>query len=247
MNTPEQQLWNKIVDADTPSAAEMAAAEAELCTIESAPRLSASVVEALVERATGESAEQDGAVIALRRSSRFQLLFKLAAAVLVTLTLGWVGMELLWPEQKNAPQTLPYVDAVKLATQSWRGDEVQCNAMGIVADRCGYGIERISELAHNGHRVMIMREAQRIRKGLADLLTNGAVVPPGDVDQEPVGPAETALDVNLTDDVRLGALRHLGELVQSGLTAILVAPLSSDDANVRRRDWIRHLLKVLTD
>ncbi len=248
LNTREQRLWSEVVDADTPSAADMAAAEAELDALASTEAASTqalppSVVEALVARATGS---RSLVVMARRRTWRHKLVL-LAAAMLMTVTIGWVGARVIWPERRSSLETTNFVDAVAQATQSWRGDAAQLDAIHFLAEHCGHGVDVLASLASTESLAPVARAAAELRAELAELIRRGASSPPGAVDLTLVESVAVAVNAALPEGERLLALRHLGDLVRSGITAILGAPLSGDDAIANRAVCIERLLRDLTN
>ncbi|HEX5054413.1 MAG TPA: hypothetical protein VFZ65_21725 [Planctomycetota bacterium] len=245
-------FWNALVDAETPSAAEMRAEEAELRALEASlqrrqggvEKMAPMAVERLVARATAKGVR--GAWGGPRR-------MLLAALVVVSVaSAAWVAAKLIWPEQQDAPSRLDYAMAVDLATEPNRNDQAHLSALGIIARECGDAVDTLLQLVAQGDsplanepQRMLASEAQRIRHDLVDLMTNGPNVPPQVIDMSLTEAASTAINSSLGFDVREQALIRLHDLARSGLTAMWVSPLTTADAISNRQKMIKRLLDDL--
>jgi len=240
-------MWADVLDAHTPNAAEMAAAEAELQALGEVPPLPAADVEALVELAVKTSSvESRGVVGTILRSRRFrQPLLQAAAAVLLLMAVAWVARKLVLPKERDTPFILDYAAAVELATQPGRVDGAYSSALGLIVTECGKAAETLHSLAEQVEYPVLAKKARLISAELAALLTNGPNAPSGPIDRSLIESANTAADPRLPVDVREKALDYVRDLAKSGITAMWLAPLASDAAKAHRETRISRLLRAL--
>jgi hypothetical protein len=240
-------MWANVLDAHTPNAEEMAAAEAELQALGEVAPLPAADVEALVELAVKTpSVGSRGVVGTVLRSRRFrQPLLQAAAAVLLLMAVAWVASELWWKEGKDAKYTLDYATAVKLATQPDRDDGYYLGALSNILTYCGRAAETLSSLADQDKYPTLAAKARLISAELASLLTTGPSDPSRPIEGSLVDSCAQAVNEQLTVEARQKSLDHVRELAKSGLTAVWLSPLAGDKAKQIREGLFARLLRTL--
>ena len=241
MTVQDDRMWADVLDAHTPNAAEMAAAEAELQALGEVPPLPAADVETLVVRATG-----GGAVIGgIARARRFrEPMLRAAAAALLLIAVAAVALKATQAKPRLSEPT-SYVDAINLVTEPHRSDADYLLALIQIVDHCVYAADTLRQLASQVGEPDLARQAREISAELAALLTNGPSVPPPVADLRMVESATTALRKDVPLKLRQEALTHVGELARSGLTAMLLSQLASGEANDKRRASIKRILGML--
>ena len=237
MNRNRPATWQKLLDADLPTPAQMAAEEAELRRLPPASPMPRERIDELVARAVASPPRRDAPE---RRTRRPHAVLLAVVAVLSIGLLGWFARE-LWPEQQFAPLELDYMRAVYLATEPARDDRAYMSALTIVAENCAFGADALRRVAAADGVPTLAAEAKRIRAELGQLLANGTTAMPEPAGADLVERASTALDPNQPVDVRMESLVRLGALLRSGLTAMLVAPLASDASRSGRDVWLTEL------
>jgi hypothetical protein len=242
-------MWADVLDAHTPNAAEMAAAEAELQELGEVAPLPAADVDALVEVATKTPSvvvEGRGVVGTVLRARRLrQPLLQVAAAVLLLMTVAWVARELVWAEGKDPNLTLDYATAIKLATQPGRDDFYYRSALAPIVNDCGKAAETLHSLADQGKYPNLAAKSLIVSAELVALLTKGPSAPSGPIEGSLVAACADSVNEHLTVEEREKALDHVRDLAKSGLTAVWLAPLAGDEAKAARDNAISRLLRTL--
>jgi len=247
MTVQDDRMWADVLDAHTPNAAEMAAAEAELQALGEVAPLPAEDVEALVEVAVKTpSVESRGVVGTVLRSRRFrQPLLRVAAAVLLLMAAAWVAREFVWPEEKNSFDTLDYASAIDLATQRDRGDNAYLAALWEIYKHCAVAADTLRQVATQVKEPLLAKKARDTSADLVVLLTNGPSARAAGADLRMLECAAIALREDAPLHERQAALIHVGELTKSGLTAMWLSPLESTEAIKNRQTWIEKILGKL--
>lgn len=250
MKTPEDQTWEAILDAALPNAADMAAAEAELAELDGAPPLAPAVVQAVVQRTTAVAAhgghDQAGApIIPLHRSRRQ---FWLLAAVLLFAVSGlaWVVLERVWPHESSPRHTLPFWNAVRLATEPGRTETARFRAIGEIDERCGAAALVLRSLENSDDRD-VANAARRARLDLASQLSSGVTTLQvwGDEDYDALIIEVSRQELSIAQRVQI--LQDLKRITATGLNALLLAGrFFTGDSRANYSIVLEKLLRDLT-
>ena len=201
-------------DAERPSASALAREEAALRRLGPAAPLSREHIDRLVAGALQPNVRSHG----LRR------LLLVAGLLIVTIVpIGWIGAKIVWPERKLAPLTLPYANAVLVATSPERQDAEYLSAIHRIDENCAGPIALLRQLCEQSEQPDLQRTAIALRDEFLTILEQGATKPPEPVTGDLHGDTAVAGDNSRTAADREEALHNLGDSVRSGLTALRVA------------------------
>ena len=246
MSVQDDRMWAEVLDAHTPNAAEMAAAEAELQALGEVAPLPATEVQALVEVATKAPVVEGRGVVGTLRSRRFrQPLLQAAAAVLLLMTVAWVTREMWWTTGRYSKDTLDYQTAINLVTQTGRDDGYYRSALSQIVYQCGRAAETLRCLANQDKYPTVREKALEVSVELRTLLEKAPSDPIRPIDRSLISSAQDAENEQLTVEARELALDHIRDLAKSGLTAMVLATLAGDEAQKTRRVGIERLLSTL--
>jgi hypothetical protein len=198
-------------DEVVPTAAEMAAAEAELQAIGTAEQLPANTVARLL-RAHGE-------IVGTTRRTRQRILALAATLLLAVSGIAWAGMRVVWPEQNHSKTRLTLADAIAVATEPDRDDHARRGAFGVMVDHAGHAADTVAAVCRDADPALAataieVRDDQRRRLPL--LLGQ----PPEPVIGDVVETAQRALDRQADQLTRQQALRELGRIAGACMQAM---------------------------
>lgn len=217
---------------DAPTAAQMAAEEQALRRIGPAAPLPRKQVQVMVGRALAAATSAASAAQSWRKPA---LLVAMLAVSLASL--GWIGTKIIWPERRLAPFTLDYASAVLVATDPGYTEDNHVTAIARLDEGCAYIAHTLRTLASEQAEPTLAEAAREMLADLTKLLGAGASTPPSPVEWDVVDCAATANDAATPLAERHLALARLGELMRSGLTAILAAELRLDKSQ-EQRDFV---------
>ncbi|MBL8755616.1 MAG: hypothetical protein JNK15_20135 [Planctomycetes bacterium] len=222
-----------------PTAAEMAAAEAELQAIGSADPLPAATVDRLLR---GPFASTPAAAA---KRSPVRILATAAVLALAVSGIAWAGMRIVWPGQQHSATTLPLADAIELATEPNRDDLARRSAIGVIFDHAGYGAESVARACADTDPD-VAATAATIRATLLQKLEVATATPPVATSFDVVAGALRVLDRTAPTPARIQALEELGQAIAHCLQAANVARLASADGERMRNAGLANLRDVLS-
>jgi hypothetical protein len=234
------QTWQRVVAAATPSPDERAQVESVLAAIDAAPPLPEHQIEHILEVATGTS----GGVVAPRRRRRAtRFATAVAAALLCSVFLGWIGTNWVWPRQASL-LTLDSFTAIECALEA--GGEDRQGAFNYLNNNCWGAIGTLELRA--GDRDPDVAAAAIEARG-----RHGSLMAAGRADIRHAAPhletterdAEMALDTTADARQRIAAVARLGDAAAAATAVIHRAPLPDGPGGRVPRLFVERLSAAL--
>lgn len=232
MTQQDDRFWQLAVAANTPTAAELQHAEAELAALEPVQALQAEHIEALLSAATAAPVRP----VATRRSGR--RLLAAAAVLLLSLTTAAVAVK-LWSGQRS-DRTLDFANALHVVTDTNQTEAERLAAVGWLDEHCAYAITALLGLRTDAEPTIASRArdlctALRTNpKGLARVAVR---LSSGDL----LAFVAQALDQRAPAERRLAALQAVGEGAAAALNAMTEARLTRPEYVRTQSEFLQRL------
>ncbi len=223
----------------TPTAAEMAAAEAELQAIGSVEPLPEATIEQLLRGPFAATA-------VARPRPPIARMVALAAILLLAISgIAWAGMRVVWPVQQNSVTTLPLADAIVLATEPNRDDSARRAAIVVMFERAFHGADAIVAALKDADPD-VAATARSVQRELLQRLQQSPTTPPVPLETDVVVLAAQAQDRTSEPAARAKALGGIRELITNCIDAAIIARFDTADGESFRTASLDMLRELLT-
>lgn len=241
---PRADVWSRVRDVETPSRAEMTAAESELVELDGEP-LSMLQIERILVRAAGSAAPVPVLAGAPTQPGRSMRTLAAAAALLLCMvSIAWVGARVIRPTSVASAYTLTVGSALAGATAQETEASARIGAFTFLDERCAFAIDTLRQLAEDEHAAIAGAAAAACTRIAAALAGGG--VPTTDIDEiDVLVEAPAALDLAAPLARRAAATARLERLATAAVVAIGRAPCPTDGERTHRQLLVERLAEEL--